>query len=379
MLNKVRIFVEDNIMQKNEPATAGSKILSGFVSPINAAVLEKLAVVGGSVTGRLLMNEFALDCIFTESDEPTPAIIETKNDENVCVLANDVFGQKKRQAAKHGLFYLEPPYGTVSRYGLIATAASFDRIGVLCAKPENGLAVLAAISGSDKRDGAMRADADSVSDALKAIASMTDSTANASDCPANNLRLWFPANIWEEANDASVISVMAAKYEISTAPFEYLDVCHQTLFILAAAELCGNTNRFDGVKFGHRSQNAQHLRDLYYNTRSEGFSRDTKLAILLGAYVLSADNYQSYYEKAMKIRRLIKESITFDDYDMIVLPSESEKSKYEQLALYAPAALSGLPSVTVPANSTFCRNYNSGLQIIGKSWDESWLQIIERR
>ena len=342
MNNQIKVYIEDNIMQKDAPVNAGSKILSGFKSPFDATVVEKLHKAGIKVEKSLTMDEFGLDDYFSDDEKTLDAINEVIADKNVCVLCNDVFGKIRRQAAHNGLCYIKPTYGTVSRYGLIPTVASMDQIGVLCADVEKGFDVLGMIKDAgDERDGNDK----------------------------QQIRVAIPSNVWTE-NNASIITNLKEIFTTSDITLDHFGAYHLVLYILSSAEFSNDTNRYDGIKFGYRNPDSKNLNDLYFNTRSEGFTLNTKLNIIMGASVLSQENYQSQYEKAMKIRRLIKESISFDTYDIIALPVEfMNKSKYEQSALYALTALTGLPSVTV-SNGDF------GVQFIGNSGQEEILMEI---
>jgi aspartyl-tRNA(Asn)/glutamyl-tRNA(Gln) amidotransferase subunit A len=139
------------------------------------------------------------------------------------------------------------------------------------------------------------------------------------------------------------------------------------MYILCCAEISNNINRYDGIKFGHRARGFKNIDDLYVKTRTEGFGLETKFAAIMGAMVLSEGHYASYYENAMKIRRLIKESLRFDEYDIIVLPCKISEDPYENLALYSLAALVGLPSVSFMYKG-------SGIQLIADIKKESLLR-----
>jgi aspartyl-tRNA(Asn)/glutamyl-tRNA(Gln) amidotransferase subunit A len=352
--NQIRIFVEDSIMQKDKPVTAGSKMLEGFVSPFDAAAVERLNAAGLSIEKTVAMDEFGIDNLFSGDEEILPVIREAVDDENACVLCNDIFGKIRRQAAMNGLCFIRPTYGTVSRHGLIPMAASMDQIGIVCADSRKGFEILAKIAGKDIRDGAMWPEEGYDYNAYQ-----------------GNVKIAIPDNVWDK-NDKSVISGLENKFELKHISLKYFEVYHQLLYILSSAEICNNTNRYDGVKFGYRSEKSHNLSELYFNSRSEGFKPDTKLAIIMGANVLSTDNYAAYYEKAMKIRRLINEAVRFDDYDIIALPIRSNGSKYEQLRLYALTALAGLPSLTVPYG-------DNGVQFIADVKREDMLASIIAR
>jgi aspartyl-tRNA(Asn)/glutamyl-tRNA(Gln) amidotransferase subunit A len=264
-------------MQKGKPTTAGSKILEGFTAPFDAEVISRL----DEQTERAALSEFGLG---SPGELPSP------------MLCSDVFGHIRRQADKQGLCYIRPAYGTVSRYGLIPTAPSMDQIGVVAQTPGEGFALLEKISGCDDKDGAM----------LRGDAQCAPETAPVAPQPGGDL-------------------VCCA------------DICEQVLYILAYAEISSSVSRYDGIKYGRRAagQDVRGLNSLYLKTRTEGFGSEAKLAAVVGAMVLSQAYYEKYYEKAMKIRRLIKEAVRFGEAGITEVPVESHL-----------AVLCGLPSVT---------------------------------
>ena len=244
-------------------------------------------------------------------------------------LCNDVFGMYRRQAADNGLCYIHPTYGTVSRYGLIPLASSMDQIGVLCKNMADGFSLLSVMAGHDPNDGAMfpeknyhyqRAEKDMILCVPSAMDNLTD----------------------ERTRNA--IRDFAKRFAVIDDSLEYFDVYQQTMTILSCAEISNNISRYDGVKFGYRSPNSSNLESLYTKTRTEAFGLETKLAAIMGAMVLSHEHYMAYYEKAMKIRRLIKQSLRFDKYDVIALPIGGHG--VTALPVTTLPLLAGLPSVS---------------------------------
>ncbi|MCL2003710.1 MAG: amidase family protein [Oscillospiraceae bacterium] len=244
------IYADDSIMRKGFPATAGSKMLENFIAPFTAEVLTRL----DEPAERAVLSEFGLSA---PGELPSP------------LLCNDVFGHVRRQAAKQGLCYLRPTYGTVSRYGLIPTACSMDQIGVAAKTPSEAFALLDKIRCGD-------------------------------DCRP-------PA---------------APPRRAAVTP-PYADVYDSVLHILAYAEISANISRYDGVKFGFRAEGYTDLDSLYTKTRTEGFGLEAKLSAMMGCLVLSREYYEIYYEKALKIRAAVKSALSFDEYDILELPVES--------------------------------------------------------
>jgi aspartyl-tRNA(Asn)/glutamyl-tRNA(Gln) amidotransferase subunit A len=269
------IYLDDSIMRKGMPATAGSRILEGFKAPFDAEIITRLD--GGFES--VALGEFGL--------EPPPEDLPAP------LFCNDIFGHVRRQAAKRGLCYIRPAYGTVSRYGLIPAACSMDQIGVFCESPEQGFELLSKIAGHDPKDGAM-----------------------------------LPQKSYSYTKPESFKGIRKAE------GLPYSDVCAQVLQILAYAEISNNVSRYDGIKFGRRAAGFKGLNDLYLKTRTTYFGEETKLALIIGSWALSSGQYAEIYEKAMKVRRLIKESLKFESYDAL----EAEPGS-------PLAVLSGLPSL----------------------------------
>jgi len=215
-----------------------------------------------------------------------------------------------------------------------------DQIGVVCNDLTDGFRLLSRIAGRDDKDGAMFPEKGY--DYFK---------------PAGAIKIGAPVQIINKTGDKSraAINEFIKHFDTVEIKIEYFDMAKQVMYILSSAEIYGNVGRYDGIKFGYRAE-CKNLDELYYKTRS-GFGLDVKTAAITGAMVLSTDNFVRYYEKAMRVRRLIKESLTFDTYDVVVLPCAVDGGPYENLSLYALAPLAGLPSVSF--------NYmGSGIQLI---------------
>ena len=328
------VVLEGSIMMKGEINSAGSKILENFHSPFSAAVTEKLADAGIGIAGIANMDEFGINSVFPGGDDTVEGVIEAVADGYAdAALANDFSGKKRRQAPEHGLCYIHPTYGTVSRYGLIPLIASMDQIGVVCRDLSKGFDTLSAIAGKDDRDGAMLTQ--------KSYSYAADGKAPKAAIPTNVLKC-------VDQNEQDIVKSFSGNFEAMDTELKYFDVYSQVMYILGCAEISNNINRYDGVKFGYRADQIKTLNDLYLKTRTEGFGRDTKLAAILGSMVLSVKEYDKYYDKAMRVRRLIKESLEFDKYDIIVMPVGKGMEPYAQNSLYALATLAGLPSVSIP-------------------------------
>jgi len=326
------VVLEDAIMRKGWPAKAGSKALDNFTSPFDATVVTRLRDNGITVTGRAGMNEFGLPLIVSqETSDICDAVDAVVAGTASLALCNDLFGTYRRRAAEAGLCYVHPTYGTVSRFGLIPLACSMDQVGIVCKHPADGFTILSVIAGNDPKDGAMFPEEE------YAYAKTSE-----------KLRIGVPSAVVDRADEGTRMSIrsFASEHTSIDIELEYFDVYKQVMYILACAEASSNLMRYDGVKFGYRSGAYRNLNELYVNSRTEALGLEAKLASIMGFMVLSQGNYEIYYEKAMKLRRLIKESLRFDEYDVVILPATLGGDPYKNLSLYALAPLAGLPSVS---------------------------------
>jgi aspartyl-tRNA(Asn)/glutamyl-tRNA(Gln) amidotransferase subunit A len=304
------VALQDVIMRKGVPITSVSKILNGFKPLITATVAEKLLENNYQIVETTKVDDFGI--IFFSENESLGALDAVESGAAEFALCNDIFGSYRANAPKKNCAYIHPTYGTVSRYGLIPVASSMDQIGVLCKDLRRGFELLSKISGNDSKDGAMLPEREKIS------------------CAQKKIRV----GVCEKFSNDAIIS-FANQFEKINIELKYSNVYAQVLQILASAEFSANISRYDGIKFGNRAADFRGIDELYKKTRTEGFGLGAKAAAILGGFVLSQNNYELYYEKAMKIRRLIKESLLFDEYDVIALPCEINL-----------AVLAGLPAVS---------------------------------
>ena len=360
--------LEDSIMRKGRPATAGSKILENFISPIEATVVTRLEDAGIKISGNAKMDEFGIAGLLGDPEETVSGAVSAVADGSASFgLCNDYTGAVRRLAAERGLCYIHPTYGTVSRYGLIHAVSSMDQIGIVCKTPADGFRALSVISGYDPNDGAM-------------FPPQCCAEQEMSDAPSDSIRIAVPAN--SLAGTAAEIAVKEFTENLDYVDItpEYLDYCTPVMQILCCAELSSNMTRYDGIKFGYRADGYKDLRELYTKSRTEALGQDAKLAAITGAMVVSQGKYDMYYDKAMRIRRLIKESLKFDEYDVIIMPvtstftkagetSRVEKTRCAETARCAGGLipqLCGFPSVTIPF-------HGAGLTLIANAGREHTL------
>lgn len=305
----MKFMMQSCLMVKDLVCDGGSKILKGFKSPLSATAYEKCVAADMEFCGLVTPSEFGTDSLFCaceDKDEAIDAILAGKCD---VVLCNDVYGKIARMAAMNGLVFIQGAYGTVSRFGIMQTVSSMDRVGVLCKRAEDGVRVLSTISGKDVNDGSM-----------------------------------FEQASYEYGFAAEKPTVI----DFKDADMKYFDVLPAVFYTLATAELCNNTNRYDGVKFGYRADNINGINDLYLKSRTEGLGKDIQIASMVGCMVLAKGNYEKWYYKAMQIRRMVRDYYTemLTKADVLVLPAACGcGDKFKQVAFYALAPLCGFASV----------------------------------
>ena len=396
-LTGVPIAHKDIFCTKGMLTTCGSKMLGNFVSPYDATVVERLAEAGSVLVGKTNMDEFAMG-----SSNETSFFGTVKNpwDRN-CVpggssggsaaavvaglvpgaTGTDTGGSIRQPAAFCGLTGLKPSYGRVSRYGMIAFASSLDQGGPITRSAEDAALMLNCMAGFDPRDST------SMNQPAPDLSSMLN-------MDLNGLRLGLPKEFFDDSVQGDVLE----RVRESLAVFEGLgatlvDVslpnsaagipCY---YVIAPAEASSTLSRFDGVRFGHRSQDAGELLDLYENSRAEGFGEEVKRRILIGTYALSAGYYDAYYLKAQKIRRVIAQDFAtaFEHCDVIVGPTSpttafpiGEKTQ-DPVAMYLndiftnTVNLAGLPGLSIPSGFD-AAGLPVGLQLIGRFMDEASL------
>jgi aspartyl-tRNA(Asn)/glutamyl-tRNA(Gln) amidotransferase subunit A len=393
------IGVKDNIVTKNLRTTCASKILANFDPIYDATVVEKLKAAEAITIGKLNMDEFAMG-----SSNENSGFVTTRNPWNteyvpggssggsaasvaagevLFSLGSDTGGSIRQPAAYCGVVGLKPTYGRVSRYGLVAFASSLDQIGPITKNVEDNAFVLQAISGQDPMD-STSANVE-VPDYLSSFTGDVKGLKIA--VPKEYLGEGVQDDVRQSVLDAlKVLERLGAKWEEVSLPHSKYALA--TYYLLASSEASANLARFDGVRYGVRSDNAKNLLELYKQTRSEGFGDEVKRRIMLGTFALSSGYYDAYYKKAQKVRTLIKKDFedVFEKYDVIIGPTTptpafklGEKTS-DPLTMYAndiltiPVNLAGVPGISVPCG--FSNGLPLGLQIIGKHFDESTLYRV---
>ena len=378
----VPIAIKDNIQVKGWSVTSASKILQGYIAPYNATVIEKLLAVGLAPFGRTNMDEFAMGNT-TENRERVPggssggSAAAVGAGLAVAALGSDTGGSIRQPAAFCGCVGLKPTYGRVSRYGLGSYSSSLDQIGPITQNVEDAAILYDIIAGHDDKD-STSADIkfESVADKLNADKKLTI-------CVIEN----YINEASEETKKALLKAVeilKAAGHKIIYKNLENSKCDIATYYIIATAEASANLSRFDGIRYGRRAE-AKNLKELYINSRSEGFGEEVKKRILLGTFVLSSGYYDAYYIKAQKARAHTKAKYEqiLSECDLILMPvAPSTAYKFGELKnpldsylsdIYTISVnLAGLPAISVPVAKD-ADGLNVSAQLIAKAWDEKTL------
>lgn len=388
------IGIKDNIVTKNLRTTCSSKILENFQPIYNATVMDKLQAAGAITIGKLNMDEFAMG-----SSTENSYYQKTKNPWNLetvpggssggsaaSVAAGEVFfslgsdtgGSIRQPAAFCGVVGLKPTYGRISRFGLVAFASSLDQIGPITRTVEDNAFLLNAISGLDPMDSTSANVA--VPDFTKGLTG--DIKGMKIAVPKEYLAEGVSEDVRQSVLDAlKVLEKLGATWEEVSLPHSKYALA--TYYLLSSSEASANLSRFDGVRYGYRTDNAETLIELYKRSRAEGFGDEVKRRIMLGTFALSSGYYDAYYKKAQKVRTLIKKDFedVFEKYDVIVGPTtptpafklgekvDDPLTMYANDILTIPVNLAGVPGISVPCG--FSNGLPLGLQIIGKHFDEA--------
>ena len=345
-----KVFLDDMLLTKEMPTSAGSKMLSGYMSPFDSTVFEKLIAGGYEISGRMPVGEFAIDLVGETNFEGKKADRTT-----VPAVCFDVNGAPRRFAAQNGFVYIKPTYGIVSRFGTVAVACSGECVGVMAETAGECKAILSDIVGKDDRDGTMHSD------------EVCKSAVNAKSEIKKIAVLKTDDDAMLDSAKAALAESGAKICDIDTGVIMSANAAWN---ILMCAELCNNLSRFDGIKYGYRSASYKNLDELYTNSRTEAFGELVKTAILYGSDVLSSPNYMAKYDKAMRVRRVISEAFAelFAEYDAVMLPACSKMSYGEGDDVFtenkytAPASVTGLPAIVA-----------GGVQVIGKAFTDGAL------
>jgi len=408
-LGGIPIGIKDNINTLGEPCTCASQFLAdSYIAPYDATVITKLKHEGAIPLGRMNMDEFAMG-----STTGNSSIKRTNNPHDlervpggssggsaaavaantaIATLGSDTGGSIRQPASHCGIVGLKPSYGRVSRYGLVAFASSLDQIGPCTKNVEDAALLLNVICGVDEMD------------STSLNVEPTDFTANLKK-GVSGLKLGIPKEYFTDGMDEDVRkNVNDAIEKLKDAGAEIVDIslphteyAVATYYIIAPAEASSNLSRFDGIRYGNRAEERGNLINLYKDSRSAGFGSEVKRRIILGTYALSSGYDHEYYNKAQKVRTLIRKDFTdaFEQVDAILTPvcphaapkhgengDDPLKEYLEDICTIA-ANLAGIPGVSVPigkvtSDSNAEKSLPVGLQILGPHLgEEVILQVAQ--
>lgn len=390
----VPMAVKDNMCTKGMLTTCSSKILRNFVPTYTAEAVSRLEAAGAVILGKTNMDEFAMG-----STTETSYYGETRNPWNLehvpggssggsCAavaaeecfyaLGSDTGGSIRQPSAFCGVTGLKPTYGTVSRYGLIAYGSSLDQIGPIARDVTDCAVILEAIAAQDPKDST-------------SIGRESYAFTSALRDDVKGMRIGIPKDYFGEGLDAEVKAAILKAVKVleeKGAVVEDFDLslvqyAIPAYYVIASAEASSNLSRFDGVKYGYRTEKYEELHSMYKKSRSEGFGAEVKRRIMLGSFVLSSGYYDAYYLKALRTKALIKQAFdrAFEKYDVIVAPAAPTtaprlgESLCDPLKMYlsdiytVSANLAGLPGISVPVG-TDSKGLPIGMQMLGNCYQE---------
>ncbi len=404
----VPIAVKDLINVEGQPCTCASKILKGYVSPYNATVIANMRAKGFIPAGRVNMDEFAMG-----SSTENSALGVTRNpydlervpggssggsaaavggNVSIAALGTDTGGSIRQPASFCNCVGVKPSYGRVSRYGVTAFASSLDQVGPLAKSVEDAAILLGAIAGHDEMDGTTPRE--DVPDYLAALEGATLKGRKIGIVKEYSSMAGLDPEV-KRITDEAIAKCAAAGAEIVEVSLPHAEYAMAVYYIIAPAEASANLARFDGVRFGHRSERAEDVYTLYTRSRAEGFGPEVKRRIIMGTYVLSSGYYDAYYGRAQKVRTLIRRDFeeAFGKVDAILTPCAPTPAfrlgeLQDPLTMYLndlftiPSSLAGVCASSVPAGFTHetpeRKALPVGVQFICGSFEEAKLLNISK-
>ena len=396
----VPLGIKDNILIKGLPATAASRLLKDYVASYDAGVIERLKSQKAVFLGKTNLDEFAMGASTENS-----AFKTTKNPHDLtrvpggtsggsaaavaahlalAALGSDTGGSIRQPSSFCGVVGMSPTYGAVSRSGVIAMTSSLDQVGPMAKTVEDAAILFNAIAGKDPLDATSvdhEFEADLLSPQLEKV---------------KKLVVGLPEEYFIDGTDSAVtkeIQRVIDKLKGLGMKFKKVSLPHTkyavaAYYIFVPAEVSSNLARFDGIRYGERADGAVSLNDVYLKTRGEGFGAEAKRRIILGTFVLSAGYYDAYYDKAQRVRTLVKRDFdkAFEEVDVLLTPVAptpafkiGEKID-DPFAMYLcdmftlPLKLGGFPAISIPTKSAAALAPGElpiGFQLIGKKWHEA--------
>ena len=396
-LTGLPIALKDLLCTQGVKTTCGSKILQNFIAPYDATVVRRLREAGAVFLGKTNMDEFAmgssnetswygivknpwhLECVPGGSSGGSAAAVAAG--QCAAALGSDTGGSIRQPAACCGVVGIKPTYGRVSRFGLVAFASSLDQIGPLTRDTRDAALLLNVVGGKDALD------------STSADVPVPDFTA-ALTGDVKGLRIGLPKEYRVEGMEADVEARIQESLgvleglgaEVREISLPHTQYAVATYYIIAPAEASSNLARYDGVRYGHRTEQGGDILEMYKDTRAEGFGDEVKRRIMLGTYALSSGYYDAYYLKALKVRSLIREDFerAFEEVDVVLTATaptpafQIGEKMDDPLTMYLsdiftiPCNLAGIPGISIPCGFTSA-GLPVGLQLLGRVFDEETL------
>ncbi len=387
------IAIKDNIVTKDLRTTAASHILEDFIPIYDATVITKIKEKNMIIIGKTNMDEFAMGSTgetsyFGNTLNPIDKTVVpggSSSGSASCVaagitpfsLGTDTGGSIRQPSSFCGLVGLKPTYGRVSRYGVIAFASSLDQVGPITRNVYENALLLNVISGQDKND---------LTSSNKEVKDYTSLMGQ----DINNLKIAVPNYYMSEVIDkivrekvTNIINLLKEKgCQVDYVDIDYLEYAIPLYQVIALGEASSNLARYDGIRYGLKIDNFKNIDELYKNTRTIGFGSEVKRRIMIGSYILSGENANTYYYKALKLRKEMTDSFKniLSKYDLIIGPTNTDvayklgtkqddalKSFYDDL-LTIPVNMAGLPALSLPVG--YKNNLPVGMHIIGNYFEE---------
>jgi len=398
------VGLKDVYSHKDHPLQAASKILDGFVAQYNATIVQRLIDEDAIIIGRQNCDEFAMGSSnensaygptlnpIDESRVPGgssgASAVAVAADMCQISIGSDTGGSVRQPAAFCGVVGLKPTYSRISRYGLVAYGSSFDCVGILARHIGDIELVLKVIAGKDEMDSTV------------SLREVPDPAPSRIDHKQQKYRIVYPTEVLQgdvlqkeiKQKIENCISYLRKNgHTVEGIDFPLMKYALPTYYILATAEASSNLSRYDGVRYGLRSQNLHDLESLYKKTRNEGFGKEVKRRILLGTFVLSANYYDAYYTKAQRVRRLIRDHTRklFEQYDFLLMPTtpttafklgehtESPMEMYLADLFSVHANVAGVPAISLPVGEDDS-GLPIGLQLVANDFQENELFRISK-
>ena len=397
VLGGIPVAIKDNMCMKDTLTTCSSKMLANFVSPYDATVVKKLEEAGAIIVGKTNMDEFAMG-----SSTAASYVKKTKNPWNlervpggssggsaaavsadmvIAALGSDTGGSIRQPASYCSIVGLKPTYGLVSRFGLVAFASSLDQIGPFTKDVKDAAIMLDVLAGHDNMD----------TTSVELDKKEYEKNLNAN---MQGMKIGIPVEFVSQglnpevkkAFDEAIEKLKEIGAQVIDISLDYAKYALAAYYIISPAEASSNLARYDGIKYGYRTEEFDDLESIYAKSRTEGFGEEVKRRIMLGTYVLSSGYYDAYYKRAGQVRTLITEDFNkaFEKVDVIAIPTApnttfkfGEKSSnpvemYLEDIFTVPVNIAGLPGISIPCGFD-SKNLPIGLQFIAKAFNEETL------